>query len=43
MKPVVAIESVLLKSANGEEYADKLSSLMVQVFKDYLDYDKLVR
>ena len=40
---MVAMESILLKSANGEEYSDELNSLAVSVFKDNLDYDKLER
>ena len=42
---MVAIQSVLLKSANGEEYGHELNSLKVyvSVFKDNLHYDKLGR
>ena len=43
IKPVVAMESILLKSANGEEYGDELNSLKFSVLKDDLDYDKLGR
>ena len=35
------MESVLIKSANGENYAEELKQVKESVFKADLDYDRL--
>ena len=41
MQPILAMESVLIKSANGEHYAEDLKQVKQSVFKADLDYDRL--
>ena len=43
MQPVLAIESLLIKSANGECHADEIKTVKESVFKDDLDFDSLDR
>ena len=43
MQPVLAMESLLIKSANGECHADELKTVKESVFKEDLDFDSLER
>ena len=43
MQPVLCMESVLLKSANGEEHITELKEFTASVFKEDLSVEKLER
>jgi len=43
MQPVLAMESLLIKSANGECHADELKTVKESVFKEDLNFDSLER
>ena len=43
MQPVLAIESLLIKSAKGECHADEVRTVKESVFKDDLNFDSLER
>jgi len=43
MQPVLAMESLLIKSANGECHADELKTVKESVFKEDLNIDSLER
>ena len=43
MQPVLTMESLLIKSANGECHTDELQTMKESVFKEDLNYDSLER
>ena len=43
MQPVLTIESLLIKSANGECHTDELRTMKESVFKGDLNFDSLER
>ena len=43
MTPVLGLESLLLKAANGEDSREELKIVKNSVFRDDLSFDKLER